>query len=81
MHSVEFKAEIVDGIITVPPEYKDFQNAYVLLTLTMQDDARKTPKTRLKDNMQSLDFSQCSVNCFQDINPVDYQRKIRDAKQ
>ena len=79
MHSVEFKTEIVDGVIKVPQEYKDFQNAYVSLALTVQKDARKSPVTRLKDNIQRLDFSQCEVTCFQDINPVDYQRKIRDA--
>ncbi len=80
MHSIEFKAEIVDGIIKVPQEYKDFQNAYVSLALTMQNDSRKSSITRLKDNIQTLDFSQCEVTCFQDINPVDFQRKIRDAK-
>ena len=81
MHSIEFKTEIVDGIIKVPQEYKNFQNAYVSLTITPERDARVNPQTRLKNNIQTLDFSECEVTCFKDINPVDYQRKIRDAKK
>ncbi len=80
MHPIEFKTEIVDGIIKVPQEYKNFQNAYVSLTITPEDNARANPQTRLKDNIQTLDFSECEVTCFEGINPVDYQRKIRDAK-
>ena len=80
MDSIEFKTEIVNGIIKIPQEYKNFQNSYVSLIITPAVDSRKNPQTRLKDNVQSLDFSQCEVACFKDINPVDYQRKIRDAK-
>jgi len=80
LHSVEFKTEIVGGIIKVPQEYKDLQNSYVSLTITIENDARQNPQNRLKDNIQTLDFSRCEVTCFEGINPVDYQRKIRDAK-
>ena len=64
MHSVEFKTEIVDGVIKVPQEYKDFQNAYVSLALTVQKDARKSPVTRLRDNIQRLDFSHVKSHVF-----------------
>jgi hypothetical protein len=80
LNSVTFKTEIINGIIKVPDTYENFQNSVVMLTLEKQEDARKDPQTRLKDNIQVLDFSQLQVECFKDINPVDYQRKLRDDK-
>ncbi len=80
MHSIEFKTEIIDGIIKVPQEYKNFQDAYVQVAITIKKDSRKDIKTRLNDNIQSLDFSGCKADCFKGVNPVDYQRKIRDEK-
>jgi len=80
LQSIEFKAEINDGIIKIPKKYENFQNKFVLLKLTEQEDLRKTPLERIKENIQTLDFSKCEVTSFKDINPVDYQRTIRDAK-
>jgi hypothetical protein len=90
LNSIEFKTEIVKGIIKVPQEYKDFQNAHVLLSITLKSNPevsppkevspKVNPKAKLEDKVQTLDFSECEVTCFKDINPVDYQRKIRDAK-
>jgi hypothetical protein len=80
LNSVKFKTEIINGIIKVPSTYKNFQNAIVILTIEEHTDERKNPQTRLKDNIQVLDFSQLQVTCFKDINPVDYQRKLRDDK-
>jgi hypothetical protein len=80
LNTVTFKTEIIDGIIKIPTLHKEFQNSVVKVTLEAQRDTRKDPKTRLKDNIQVLDFSQIQVECFKDINPVDYQRKLRDDK-
>ena len=80
LDSVKLKTEIINGIIKVPDTYKNFQNAVVMMTLEEQKDTRKDPQTRLKDNIQSLDFSQSQITCFKDINPVDYQRKLRDDR-
>jgi len=80
LNSVTFKTEIINGIMKVPNKYKEFQNSVVLVSLEEQEDTRKNPKTRLQDKIQVLDFSQLQVKCFKDINPVDYQRKLRDDK-
>lgn len=77
MDSIEFKTEIVNGVIKVPEEFKEFQNLFVSVSIAPQKDTRQN---RIKDNITALDFSDCEVMCFKNINPVDYQRRMRDDK-
>jgi hypothetical protein len=80
LEALKFKAQVINGIIKIPQEYKEFQNSFVSISINIEKDERLNPQTRLEDNIQILDFSECEVKCFEGINPVDFQRMIRDAK-
>jgi hypothetical protein len=47
MHSIEFNAQTHDGIVQIPPQYKDWQNKtvhVVLLEAVEKPDLTKTPQ-------------------------------------
>jgi len=79
LHTIEFDAEISNGVINVPQEFQEVFNGYVKVILATQSNPNSgkdsTEKTKI------LDFSQHQISSFQDINPVEFQRRIRDAKQ
>lgn len=96
MQTVEFETNIINGVITVPEQYKDLHDVSAKVTLTVENSpaediepdiienieisASKELEINLNQNSQALDLSNCNVTCFKDVNPVEYQRKIRDAR-
>ena len=96
MKTVEFKANIINGVIKVPDEYKDLHDKHANVTLSVKDDSIQEKKPDLEKEIeitsnenvdltldiqaQALDLSEIKVSCFNDVNPVEYQRKIRDAR-
>ncbi len=96
MQTVEFEANIINGIIEVPPKYRDLHDKYAKVTLCVEDDKisedevipsceieisnDKSLDLNPNAKAQALDLSQISISCFDDVNPVEYQRKIRDAR-
>ena len=70
MYTVEIEQDITQPFIKIP-EYDMFKYKHVKV-IFMTDMVNETPKG------QSIDFSQYQVNCFKDIDPVKFQRDIRD---
>jgi hypothetical protein len=79
LHTIEFDAEIIDGIINVPQEFHEVFNGYVKVILVTQSNQGTNKESTEKTKI--LDFSKHQISSFQDINPVEFQRRIRDAKQ
>jgi hypothetical protein len=99
MGKIEFKTQVVDGMLKIPDQFKDIHNSIVSVILEeeliekREYDANPNNNSILTDrrslgtmlNMaeikkKSLDFSQINIECFKNINPLEYQRNIRDGK-
>jgi hypothetical protein len=78
LHTIEFDAKISDGIINVPQEFQEVFNGYVKVILVTQTSSSENKN--LTEKSKILDFSQYQIKSFKDINPVEFQRRIRDAK-
>lgn len=99
MQTIEFEANIINGVIEVPAKYRDFHDKYAKVSLSVEDDSiqekeKEAPAEAKEIEMtdvenidlnfniaaQALDLSEIKISCFNDVNPVEYQRKIRDAR-
>jgi len=78
LHTIEFDTEIIDGVINVPQEFTEVYNGYVKVILVTQTSPNNSKE--LTENSKILDFSKHQILSFKDINPVEFQRRIRDAK-
>lgn len=45
MHSIEFNAQTHDGIVQIPPQYKDWQNKTVHVILLESEEKHALTKT------------------------------------
>jgi len=76
MNSLEFTTKIEHGVIHLPKEFEEYENAvaHVKVTLETPED-KKARKDRLFAAREKL----AEANPFADIeNPVEWQRKLRD---
>ena len=76
MDSLEFTTKIERGVIHLPKEFEEYENAsaHVSITLETPED-KKAKKERLFAAFKKL----AETNAFADIeNPVEWQRKLRD---
>jgi hypothetical protein len=99
MGKIEFKTQVIDGLLKVPEKYRDMHNAIVNVVLEEEvvierrKDDGHNKNLHLTDRReigimlnlaeikeQSLDFSEINIDCFKNINPLEYQRNIRDGK-
>ena len=76
MNSLEFTAKIEHGVIHLPKEFEEYDNAVARVTVTLETpEDRKARKDRLFAAFEKL----AEANPFADIkNPVEWQRKLRD---
>ena len=76
MNSLEFTTKIEHGVIHLPKEFEDYDNAVAHVTVTLEtDDYKKAKKEKLFAVLEKMQKS----NMFKDIeNPVEWQRKLRD---
>ena len=73
MYALEFETEVKNGRILIPTATKfNFQHVKVILL------AEQTFQKEDKPSTSQIDFTKYKVNCFNDIDPVKYQREIRD---
>ncbi len=90
MQTIEFEAEIIDGMIIVPKKYNNFYNTRAKIIIMELENLNKNQEMALNNNskpidlekssVQLLDFSKYKITCFQNINAIEYQRETRDAK-
>ncbi len=76
MNSLEFTTKIKDGIIHLPKEFEDYENAIAHVSITLETSkAKKAKKDRLFAAFEKL----AKANPFAEIeNPVEWQKKLRD---
>ncbi len=76
MNSLEFTTKIEHGVIHLPKEFEDHDDAIAHVTVTLETpEDKKARKDRLFAAFEKL----AEANPFADIeNPVVWQRKLRD---
>jgi hypothetical protein len=76
MNSLEFTTKIEHGVIHLPKEFEDYDNAVAHVTITLETPEDKKAK---KDRLFAVLEKMQKANMFQDIeNPVEWQKKLRD---
>ncbi len=76
MNSLEFTAKIEHGVIHLPKEFEDYENAVAHVTVTLETPEQEKAK---KDKLFAVLEKMQKANMFQDIeNPVEWQKKLRD---
>ncbi len=76
MNSLEFTTKIEHGVIHLPKEFEDYENAvaHVVVTLETPEESR-AKKEKLFAALQQAQ----KANLFRDIkDPVAWQKKLRD---
>jgi len=76
MNSLEFTTKIEHGVIHLPKEFEEYENAVARVKVTLETpEDKKARKDRLFAAFEKL----AEANPFADIeNPVEWQRKLRD---
>lgn len=71
MYAVEFEADIQNGVLQIPDQFPRFQKGHAKVLLMVEEPSVPEKEDR-------IDFSQCSVNAFNGIDPLEYQKTLRD---
>lgn len=76
MNSLEFTTKIEGGVIHLPKEFEEYENATARVTVTLETaEDKKTKKEKL---LRAFRKAQ-KANLFAEIeDPVEWQRKLRD---
>ena len=73
MYALEFETEVNNGRIAIPSSEKfNFQHVKVILL------AKQTYTKKENLHNPKIDFSKFNINCFNDIDPIKFQRETRD---
>jgi len=76
MNSLEFTTKIEHGVIHLPKEFEEYENAVARVKVTLETTEDKQAK---KDRLFAAFEKLAEANPFADIeNPVEWQRKLRD---
>ncbi len=74
MNTVEFTTTIEHGIIHLPKEFEDYNNAVAHVSVTLD-----TNETSQKEKLAALFAKMRGVKMFENIeNPTEWQKKLRD---
>lgn len=76
MNSLEFTTKIEHGVIHLPKEFEEYDNAVAHVVVRIESaDEKKAKKERLFAAFKKAQ----AANLFAEIeNPVEWQRKLRD---
>ncbi|MYL24833.1 hypothetical protein [Vreelandella massiliensis] len=72
MYAIEFEADIKNGVVKIPPEYRELQNHHVHIVVMVKDSAISPTSG------SPLDFSSTEIAAFKHQDGVEVQRKMRD---
>jgi predicted nucleic acid-binding Zn-ribbon protein len=76
MNAVEFSGKIKKGLIKVPKEFEDFDNASVRIILLFEDETTIDSK---KEKLRNTFSKMKKETMFSSIqHPVSWQKKLRD---
>lgn len=76
MNSLEFTAKIEHGVIHLPKEFEDYENAIAHVSITLETPEEKKTK---KENLSKAFKKAQKAKLFAEIeNPVEWQRELRN---
>ena len=76
MNSLEFTTKIEQGVIRLPKEFEEYDNAVAHVTVTLETPEETKAK---KDKLFAVFEKMQKANLFREIeDPVEWQRKLRD---
>ena len=76
MNSLEFTAKIEHGVIHLPKEFEDYENAVAHVSITLETPEEKKTK---KENLLKAFKKAQKAKLFAEIeNPVEWQRELRN---
>ena len=76
MNPLEFTAKIEHGIIHLPKEFEDYENAVAHVSITLETPEEKKTK---KENLLKAFKKAQKAKLFAEIeNPVEWQRELRN---
>jgi hypothetical protein len=76
MNSLEFITKIERGVIHLPKEFEEYENAIARVTVTLETPEDKKAR---KDKLFAAFEKLAEANPFAAVeNPVEWQRKLRD---
>jgi hypothetical protein len=74
MDSLEFTTKIEHGVIHLPKEFEEYDNAVARVTVTLEPT-----ETSQKEKLAALFAKMRGVKMFENIeNPTEWQKKLRD---
>lgn len=74
MDSLEFTTKIEHGVIRLPEEFEEYENAVAHVTVTLDIN-----ETSQKEKLAALFAKMRGVKMFENIeNPTEWQKKLRD---
>lgn len=80
MNALEFSTRIEKGLIKIPVEYKELENAFVRIII-LSEETKETGITK-KEKLANAFARLQKVKSFADIeNAGDWQKKLRDEWQ
>lgn len=72
MYTIEFEADIQDGMVKIPEKYSQLENSHARIVVMVVE-----PKTKgLSES--SLDLSNCGIKAFDGKDGLEIQRELRD---
>ncbi|MAN51534.1 hypothetical protein [Marinimicrobium sp.] len=73
MYAIEFEADVIDGQIRLPDEYKALESTHLKAIILIPD-----APTAIKEPANKYDFKDLSGKLTWEGDAVEAQRKIRD---
>ena len=72
MNAIEFEADIQNGLVRIPDQYRQLDNKHAKIVLMVKDE-------RLAKQVEvELDFTGVDIQSFAGSDAIDIQRTMRD---
>lgn len=77
MYTIEFEANIRNGLVKIPDEYRQLENRHAKIVLMVEDE-RASMVTEGAQVAAELDFTDTGIQAFSGRDGLDVQRIMRD---
>lgn len=72
MYAIEFEADIQDGVVRIPDEYRQLKNSHARIVVMVKEELAADL------NESPLDLSDCQIQAFRETDALEIQREMRD---
>lgn len=73
MYTIEFEAEICDGIVRIPERYALLKNGHARVVVLVGDE-----ESLRASDVRSPSFTDCDIQAFAGKDGLELQREMRD---